>query len=167
MKAGLRAYKEGGDDFWLGTDPLRGKCLIAKRDYGINDFVIEYKGELITKDERLLREPDYEVDGSGSYMVEAKWEGKKVAIDATKEEWNGTLGRLMNHVVDPNLKYYRELIRVDPNEPPRMAFYCCQPITAGEELLWNYSFKDERKGEKGEKYLPPPPWAECKREDLR
>ena len=144
MVAALRQWRTREpreDSFRVERDSERGLCVIAQRAFEPWDFIGEYEGEFITRTERLRRELEYQLDDPGSFIVDAWWNGARVAIDATRTI--GTWGRLFNHARDPNVRPYPHLLRVDAGEPPRMAFYCHEAIRAGEEVMWDYGLKDD------------------------
>ena len=141
------------EDLRIERDDSRGLCVVATRDYQKWDFVCEYEAEFITHKERVRREKGYAADDPGSFVVDAWWDGKEVALDATRTL--GTFGRLVNHARDGNLKPYPQLLQVSPDEPPRMVLYCHTAIKSGEEVFWNYGLGDDEA-----------PWASFKRSTM-
>ena len=76
--------------------PNKGRAVFADKAIAKGDFVVEYKGDLLTYNEAKKREKLYENDMSkGSYMFYFKVNDVTYCLDATEE--NNTLGRLINH----------------------------------------------------------------------
>ena len=124
--------------------------MVSCRRFVKWDFLMEYEGEFISREERLRREIFYEQNDPGSFIVDAKLGKDLVSVDATRTL--GTFGRLVNHARSPNVEYWPQLLQVYPGQPPRMALYCHETIEPGDELLWDYGLLD------GET-----PWAACER----
>lgn len=82
----------------------KGRGIRALKFFEKNEFVVEYKGEIINMKEAKLREAEYSKDNKiGSYMYYFKHKNTNYCIDATKE--TQYKGRLINHsVLKPNLK---------------------------------------------------------------
>ncbi|KAE8737985.1 hypothetical protein FOCC_FOCC016546 [Frankliniella occidentalis] len=74
----------------------KGRGIITTRSFGKNDFVVEYKGELLTNKAAVIREKQLK-DNEGSFMFFFKHKDKPLCIDATAE--TGHKGRLINHGV--------------------------------------------------------------------
>ena len=73
--------------------PSKGRGVIATRNFAKGDFIIEYKGKVITNKEALSREEKYKAHPEiGCYMYYFIDDGKRLCVDATKED--GNLGRL-------------------------------------------------------------------------
>ena len=101
-----------------------------------NTVVLEYEGELINAKEGLKRHHCLSVN-DGSFIYFFKYNNKHLCIDATKED--GTLGRLINHATDGNLRtvpYFFE-------GKERIYFVERSDIEAGEELFYNYGDLDK------------------------
>ena len=47
---------------------LLGYGIFAKKNFEVNDFIVEYASEYISKSEALKREETYERNGDGSYL---------------------------------------------------------------------------------------------------
>uniref|UniRef100_A0A7E4V6Z8 SET domain-containing protein n=1 Tax=Panagrellus redivivus TaxID=6233 RepID=A0A7E4V6Z8_PANRE len=113
----------------------KGRGIVAPVDYKRNDFVVEYKGELISIPEAERREQRYSQDERiGSYMYYFKRKGHHYCVDATAE--TPYKGRLVNHsFLNPNL--HTKVV-----EAPNNKFYLClfakRAIKAGDELLYDY-----------------------------
>ena len=151
MIAGLHDWKLNSkqrqrENFVVKMDEKKGRCVVALRHFAVDDFVLEYEGDFITKQQKLEKIIEYEVDKEGSYIIDCTWRDKPMAVDGTK--FDGTLGRLVNHCKGANLRPFR-LLEIHPyllrevNEGgiPRVALQCVKPILPGEELCWDYCLK--------------------------
>ena len=107
---------------------ISGKGLFTTRAYRRYDWVVEYIGEMVVKDERERREEYYDRMGI-NYLVQTP----QSSVDATRMS-NG--GRYMNHSCDPNT---RLLDVIDDKEVPRMVFRAIKAIKEGDELTWDYN----------------------------
>jgi histone-lysine N-methyltransferase SETD1 len=100
----------------------------------VNDFVIEYTGELVRPSVAEMRESKYEkMNIGGSYLFRIDDE---LVIDAT---FTGNLARFINHSCDPNC--FTKVITVDQSK--RIVIYAKRDIMIGEELAYDYKFPIE------------------------
>lgn len=83
---------EFADFFETRLSSIHGLGLFAQRSFRHNDFVIEYRGEVITENEGNLRELMYKRQGLRNFYLFGL-ENKQI-IDATVR---GNLGRFINH----------------------------------------------------------------------
>ena len=151
MIAGLHDWKKNSQqlqqtNFLVKTDKTKDRCVIARRSFAVGDFVLEYEGEFITKQQKLEKIVGYEIDEEGSYIIDCHWKDKPMAVDGTKMD--GTLGRLVNHCKGANLRPFRlleihpyRLVEVNKGGIPRVALQCVRPILPGQELCWDYGLK--------------------------
>ncbi|KRY74193.1 N-lysine methyltransferase SETD8-A [Trichinella pseudospiralis] len=116
------------DDLEVREFPIKGRGVIAKRKFAHEEFVVEYRGELIESAEAQRREERYQKNSRiGCYI-----------LDATRESVHK--GRLLNHSAKgSNLK--SKILEV--NNRPHVIFLAKRDIEAGEELLYDYG--DRRK----------------------
>ncbi|KRZ02622.1 Phosphatidylinositol 4-kinase alpha [Trichinella zimbabwensis] len=119
--------------------PVKGRGVIATKKFYRDDFVVEYRGELIDSNEAQRRERDYQNSSQvGCYMYYFSYKGKRYCVDATPE--SSHFGRLLNHSAkDPNVK--SKIVNIDDN--PRIIFVAKRDVEIGEELLYDYG--DRRK----------------------
>ncbi|KAF7456206.1 histone lysine methyltransferase SET8 [Cryptosporidium felis] len=117
-------------------DPIKGRCVIAGSDIRKDDFVLEYKGVLISRPEEARRlEELYAKNNRGCYMYYFKYNDRNYCIDATDENSDFGPGRLINHSrKNPNIS--TKVLMV--GSTPRLFFVSKQNITHGEELLFDY-----------------------------
>lgn len=113
----------------LGDSGIHGLGLYACEDIQPHDFVGEYKGEVITKDEAERRGAVYEHQKL-SYLFTLN---KKQEVDGTLF---GNKVRFINHAADKQANIYPRIIMV--NTVFRIALYGKRKIKAGQELLFDY-----------------------------
>lgn len=126
------------DNLEVQIFPVKGRGIIATKEFQAGDFVVEYIGDIIDKTEALRRELEYSQDDSiGSYMYFFDHGNRTYCVDATKETPH--LGRLINHSRKGNLtpKPYTT------NSGLHLIFLANQFIKAGVELMFDYN--DRRK----------------------
>jgi hypothetical protein len=131
----------------LGDSGVHGLGLYACEDIREHDFVGEYKGEIITKEEAERRGAVYEHQKL-SYLF---------SLNATQEIDSTNFGnkvRFINHAKD-KANLYPRIIMV--NTVHRIALYASRPIRPGQELLFDYGpkFPDEQLGGKKSKKSAP------------
>ena len=126
----------------------KGRGVFATRTIAKGEFVCEYTGELLTEAESNVRALEYDFTDNdcekGCYMFWFKHGKEWFCLDASKDD--GSFGRLINHSKrKPNLRP-----RVCAHSP-KLFFYACRPISAGDELAYDY-------GENNPKILAMFPW---------
>ena len=113
----------------LDCEDDRGLGLFADAAIKKDSFVIEYIGQVITKEQLKKRKDEYEKKGlEHSYFKELR---AGVYIDPTKK---GNDARYMNHSDTPNCR--GEKWDVDGEEC--IGIFAKADIKAGEELTWHY-----------------------------
>uniref|UniRef100_A0A1I7Z0Y9 [histone H4]-lysine(20) N-methyltransferase n=1 Tax=Steinernema glaseri TaxID=37863 RepID=A0A1I7Z0Y9_9BILA len=114
---------------------IKGRGLRALKSFKRNDFVVEYKGDMVSIYTARKREEQYAKDSSiGSYMYYFKHKDVQYCIDATDE--TSYKGRLINHsALKPNLKTKA----VDFSDGSvHLILVALRDIEVGEELLYDY-----------------------------
>ncbi|KFD65280.1 hypothetical protein M514_00630 [Trichuris suis] len=112
----------------------KGRGVVAAKDFTKGEFVVEYRGELISRFEALKREKSYQNDSSiGCYMYYFTFRNKHYCVDATEEtEYKA---RLINHSAkEPNC--VPKIVEV--NNRPCIVLIASRDVYVGEELLYNY-----------------------------
>jgi hypothetical protein len=132
----------------LGDSGIHGLGLYACDDIQKDDFVGEYKGEIITKEEAERRGAVYELQKlSYLFSLNAAQE-----VDST---YFGNKVRFINHAAEKTANLYPRIITV--NTVHRIALYASRDIDAGQELLFDYGPKfpnDQLGGSKEKKSAP-------------
>ncbi|KAI6177166.1 [Histone H4]-lysine(20) N-methyltransferase [Aphelenchoides bicaudatus] len=129
---------------------IKGRGIKAGRPFLKDEFVVEYKGEIIEYAEARRREMEYAKNVDiGSYMYFFEHKSKKWCVDATAE--TKYKGRLVNHsYLKPNL---RSRVVELPN-----SFHLClfakRNIQIGEELIYDY-------GDRRMRTVCYNPWLKC------
>ena len=131
----------------------KGFGLFANNDISKGDFICEYIGEIISKEEaekkiymnHILKKPNYILQIRECYSNNFSL---NTFIDSEKY---GNCARFINHSCQPNLTY--EFVRIE-NFIPHCAFYANKDIKKGEELTFCYSsyFNDNIKDNKSLSY---------------
>lgn len=135
-----KAIHTGSNELLLDvyTCEVKGRGVRASVPFRRNDFVVEYKGDMIPHAEAKIREARYALDPSiGSYMYFFKHKGRNWCVDATEE--SPYKGRLVNHsLLKPNLKTKV----VEFGSKHYLVLIALRDIEVGEELLYDYGDRD-------------------------
>ncbi|VDL73297.1 unnamed protein product [Nippostrongylus brasiliensis] len=116
------------------VDENKGRGIRAGKSFVKNEFVIEYKGDMMDYASAKIREEEYAKDPSiGSYMYFFKYKSKRWCVDATKESIYK--GRLINHsALRPNLRTKV----VEFEDGLHLILVAKRDIDEAEELLYDY-----------------------------
>ncbi|KAJ4927346.1 hypothetical protein JOQ06_015079 [Pogonophryne albipinna] len=126
--------KDGFDVKFINS--FKGRGVFSCRPFQNGDFLIEYRGEVITKSERENRQKVYH-NALKIFMFDFRLNGQELCVDAAKED--NSLGRLVNDDhVNPNCKM--KLIKVDGK--PHLCLFALKDISPGEEIAYDYSDSD-------------------------
>ncbi|TKR68594.1 hypothetical protein L596_024558 [Steinernema carpocapsae] len=114
---------------------VKGRSIRSRTTFKRNDFVIEYRGDLLSKQTAHKREKEYSEDSSiGSYMYFFKHKEVHYCIDATQE--TPFKGRLINHsALNPNLR--TKAVELSDGSV-HLLLIAHRDIEVGEELLYDY-----------------------------
>ncbi|XP_016142227.1 uncharacterized protein [Sinocyclocheilus grahami] len=111
---------------------VKGRGLFAKGSICKGDFVVEYRGDIISDAELQRRRKRYHTS-SAAFMFEFKWRGKSWCIDASRED--GSFGRIVNDDHrHPNCK----IKKIDMNGKPHLCLFALNDIKEGEEITYDY-----------------------------
>ncbi|GAA5913841.1 hypothetical protein JCM8208_004767 [Rhodotorula glutinis] len=130
-REGIPEGKDGLRVIWTGN---RGFGLKTMVDIKEGDFVIEYRGEIISRDESYHRVLTTYKDQGSYYFMD--YDGFEV-IDAGQR---GNSARFINHSCGPNLQVVRW--RLATVEEYQMGLFALHDIPAGTELTYDYGWQD-------------------------
>uniref|UniRef100_A0AAQ6II84 SET domain-containing protein n=1 Tax=Anabas testudineus TaxID=64144 RepID=A0AAQ6II84_ANATE len=115
---------------------FKGRGVFAKTPFKKGDFVVEYRGELISSQESQRRRSIYHSKCS-VFMFEFYWHEQTWCIDAALED--GSLGRLVNdNHTHPNCK----MKKVIAEGKPHLCLFAVRDINVGEEITYDYGGTD-------------------------
>ncbi|KAM9449540.1 uncharacterized protein Hap1MRO34_022084 isoform 1-T4 [Clarias gariepinus] len=111
---------------------FKGRGVFSCTDFDKGDFLLEYRGDLISREECERRRRIYH-DALKVFMYEFRFNGKFLCVDAALDD--GSLGRLVNDDhIKPNCRM--KTIRVDGNS--HLCLFAIRSICPGEEITYNY-----------------------------
>ncbi|XP_047189259.1 uncharacterized protein LOC118313196 isoform X2 [Scophthalmus maximus] len=111
---------------------IKGRGIFTSAPFEKGDFLVEYRGELITKQECERRQRVYH-DHLKVFMFEFHFNGKLWCVDASTED--GSFGRVVNDDhLNPNarMKYFTV------KGKPHLCLFAVRDIGPGEEITYNY-----------------------------
>lgn len=126
--------QEGFEDRYIND--FIGRGVFTTKKFSKGDFLLEYKGELVSEDEGYQREELYEPK-LGSFLFFFKDGSKCLCLDAT---FSDGLGRLVND--EPSSKANCVMRKVKGGTKVYLALYALKNIEKGEELRYDYGVKD-------------------------
>ncbi|GAA5883165.1 hypothetical protein JCM3774_006862 [Rhodotorula dairenensis] len=130
-REGVPVAKDGLVVIWTGN---RGFGLKTMRPIKKGEFVVEYRGEIISRDESYRRVlTDYK-DSASYYFMD--YDGFEV-VDAGQR---GNCARFINHSCGPNLEVVRW--RLAQLEEYQMGLFALHDIPVGTELTYDYGWQD-------------------------
>ncbi|GAA6043428.1 hypothetical protein JCM8097_002851 [Rhodosporidiobolus ruineniae] len=130
-REGIPEGKDGLRVIWTGNRGFGLKTMVPIKK---GDFVIEYRGEIITRDESYRRVLTAYKDKPSYYFLD--YDGHEV-IDAGAR---GNSSRFINHSCGPNLHVVRW--RLAAMEEYQMGIFALHDIPAGTELTYDYGWQD-------------------------
>ena len=124
----------------------KGFGLFADENIEKGDFVCEYIGNIITKNEAEQKIHFNLINQKPNYILQLKEEYPNIIISTyIDSEKYGNLARFINHSCEPNLDF--EIIRIN-SFIPHCAFFANKKILAGEEITFSYiGFNNYNKNE--------------------
>uniref|UniRef100_A0AAZ1WYI0 SET domain-containing protein n=2 Tax=Oreochromis aureus TaxID=47969 RepID=A0AAZ1WYI0_OREAU len=115
---------------------VKGRGVFSRCNYNKGDFLLEYRGDVVTKKEYENRTRLYH-DALKVFLFEFRYNGQQLCIDAARED--GSLGRLVNDDhVSPNSK----MRTIAVNGKPHLCLFAIKDIKPGEEITYNYGDSD-------------------------
>ncbi|XP_075261866.1 uncharacterized protein LOC142353498 [Convolutriloba macropyga] len=127
----------------------KGRGIVATKTFERNDFVVEYRGDLILPSEAKERELEFESNPEvGCYMYYFVLGNTRYCIDATKEKESFGYGRLLNH---SRKRANCRTKAIWVKSEPKLILVANRTINEGEELLYDY-------GDRSKTALENHPW---------
>lgn len=124
--------------------PGMGRGVFATRDFRKNEFVCEYKGELLTEEQAEARAESYDAQAleknldvidAGCFMFWFEYDGKTYCLDACKDD--GSKGRLVNHSIQfANLRPQVGAFAA------KILLYATCKIVKGQQIFYDYGEVD-------------------------
>ncbi|XP_061765826.1 N-lysine methyltransferase KMT5A-like [Nerophis ophidion] len=115
---------------WINDWKGRGVFACASIEKG--SFVVEYRGELISRRERDKRQTTY-TEKQNAFLFDFKWNDDIWCIDASDED--GSLGRLVNDAhKSPNCT----MKKITVQSRPHLCLFAIENIQAFSEITYNY-----------------------------
>ncbi|XP_032408366.1 histone-lysine N-methyltransferase mes-4-like isoform X1 [Xiphophorus hellerii] len=115
---------------------FKGRGIFATTSFQKGDFLCEYRGELISKEECERRQRVYH-DNLKVFLFEFYFNGKLWCVDAAKEDCS--LGRLIN---DDNISPNAKMKYLTVQQKPHLCLFATRDINQGEEITYNYGDSD-------------------------
>lgn len=113
-----------------------GKGVFATREFKNGDFLLQYKGELISAKEGEQREKEYSSE-QGSFLYFFQWKGATFCIDAT---FSSGLGRMVNDL--PAKKSNCKMKKLEVSGRVWLCLFAIKNILPNTELRYDYGVKD-------------------------
>ena len=114
----------------------KGFGVFAEEDIEPGEFVCEYIGNVITKNEAEKKIHLNHMKQKPNYILQLKEEYPNVVVSTyIDSEIYGNFARFINHSCEPNLDF--EIIRIN-SFIPHCAFFAKKFIKAGEEITFSY-----------------------------
>nr|XP_043874457.1 uncharacterized protein LOC122764223 isoform X2 [Solea senegalensis] len=111
-------------------DSFKGRGVFATQPIEPGDFVLEYRGKLLTQEEcqsLTYSEIDY------TFLFDFEWQNRHLCLDASKED--GSLGRLVNdNHKNPNCVMRKIIV----NNKPHLCLFALKKIEIGSEIDYSY-----------------------------
>ncbi|XP_066523424.1 histone-lysine N-methyltransferase set-1-like [Hoplias malabaricus] len=126
--------KPGFEKCYIGLH--KGRGVFAMEAVPKGDFVLEYRGELITQKDCSCRMAYY-TEEEQIFLFDFQWKGKCWCVDASQED--DSLGRLVNeNAKHPNCK----MKTIEVKGKPHLCLFSLKDIIPGEELHYDYGDGD-------------------------
>ncbi|XP_060771644.1 N-lysine methyltransferase KMT5A-A-like [Neoarius graeffei] len=115
---------------------FKGRGIFTTTPFAKSGFLLEYQGELISKQTSERRRRIYH-DCLKVFMFEFQFNGTLWCVDLASED--GSLGRLVNDDhINPNAKM--KYLRVEGK--PHLCLFAIRDTSPGEEITYNYRDSD-------------------------
>nr|XP_054600798.1 uncharacterized protein LOC129164472 isoform X3 [Nothobranchius furzeri] len=111
-------------------DGYKGRGVFATHPIEPGDFVLEYRGKLLTKEECESRRYS---ETESKFLFGFKWQNHCLCLDASEED--GSLGRLVNdNHKNPNCVMKKIIV----DNKPHLCLFSLKKIEIGAEIYYNY-----------------------------
>ncbi|KAM4726197.1 histone-lysine N-methyltransferase set-1-like [Anableps anableps] len=111
-------------------DDHKGRGVFATQPFEQGEFVLEYRGQLISADKCQTRKYS---EKESTFLFEFEWQNRHWCIDASIED--GSLGRLVNdNHKSPNCTMKKIIV----NDQPHLCLFAIKQIEIGIEIDYNY-----------------------------
>ncbi|XP_038061075.1 uncharacterized protein LOC119731860 [Patiria miniata] len=111
-----------------------GFGVFTTRSFDKGDFLLEYKGEVMSEKEASSRH----YTSRHSYQYFFRWNGKSMCIDATT---NSSLARLVNDAQQRHKACNVKITKIDVGPTVHLCLFALRDIKQGEELRYDYQVK--------------------------
>ncbi|CAJ1081816.1 uncharacterized protein LOC124850789 isoform X8 [Xyrichtys novacula] len=115
---------------------FKGRGIFTSAPFEKGDFLLEYRGDLISQQECERRLHLYH-DHLKAFMFEFRYNGKLWCVDAAQED--GSLGRLVN---DDHKAPNAKMKYLHMEGKPHLCLFAARDISPGEEITYNYGDSD-------------------------
>ncbi|KAL1250797.1 hypothetical protein QQF64_018593 [Cirrhinus molitorella] len=111
---------------------FKGRGVFSCTEFDKGDFLLEYRGDLISKEECERRQSIYH-DALKVFLFEFRYNGKLLCVDAARDD--GSLGRFVNDDhINPNSRM--KTICVDGK--PHLCLFATRNISPDDEITYDY-----------------------------
>lgn len=109
----------------------------TKENIPQGQFVFEFIGEIITREDARVRSELYNILGYTHHLIDLDYNGWETpfTIDPTKY---GNAARFLNHSCESNLVAYAVFIENSSPDLPRIALFAARNIRSSEELTFDF-----------------------------
>ncbi|XP_058628354.1 histone-lysine N-methyltransferase SETD5-like [Onychostoma macrolepis] len=126
----LQKDKNGLDGRFISD--FKGRGVFSCTEFDKGDFLLEYRGDLISKEEYERRQRIYH-DALKVFMFEFRYNGKLLCVDAARDD--GSLGRLVN---DDHINPNSRIRTISVDGKPHLCLFATRSISPGEEITYDY-----------------------------
>lgn len=121
-----------GKQVSIGRSSIHGWGVFIREPAQKGDFIMEYKGELISQDEADRRGKLFDkIDSTFLFNLNDEY-----VVDATRK---GSKAKYANHSKTPNCACQIKLVKCDH----RIGIYALRNLSPGDELTFDYTFREQ------------------------
>ncbi|XP_064601264.1 N-lysine methyltransferase KMT5A-A-like [Liolophura sinensis] len=115
-----------------------GHGVFASQKFNTGDFLLEYKGDLVSRKEGERREAQY-TPTKGSFLMFFSYDGKRLCMDGTEDPFDTNMARMINDEGENPNCVMRAISFLGR---PRLCLFALKDINIGEELRYDYGVED-------------------------